>query len=318
MLRVVLSDDPQSVNWDDLPPLLDLEIKTSHKSTLQGGLVLGERKLPRRPKRITHSGIGFRPGLEESIQERYRCKLLDFEVGSKEEDMAAYSIYLTRSQRISLAGSRSARTRNASKLKLSVLLGATREDNTYCYVDLNTIVLGLHTSTGYPPSKKQKTKRGRRKSTNDLFKWHSLDHEGHQIFSAQFDYHHQTRLSSADSILLSSGFVLHKDKFAWYATKADARRALVVNILTHVASKREPKKDPNWITCKLKEEMKGTVDQDFCVLYESGGGDRNDLIFGVLFFRGDDRIFLVPNVVNEYDGGWTDFNFRDIRSRFKN
>ena len=107
---------------------------------------------------------------------------------------------------------------------------------------------------------------------------------------------------------------MHHNKRAWYASKFDAKRALVVNILTHVAIRRQTTGDPEWACTKLRSDMKGLPDNDFCVLYNNGGGDLNDTLFGVLFFRGDDRIFSVPNIVNDYDGGWSDFCFRTIRT----
>ncbi len=97
---------------------------------------------------------------------------------------------------------------------------------------------------------------------------------------------------------------------AWYATKADAKRFLIVNILIHVASSRQPTMDPGWVTYKLSEEMRDEFNNDFCVLYDNGGGNRNDTIFGVLFFLVDYRISSVPNVINNYNGGWTEFLLR--------
>jgi hypothetical protein len=278
--------------------------------------VEGEKNQPRKPKRQKHSGIGFTAGLEEAIQERYRSRLSDHGSDSRVDDLATYSIHLTRCQRIKLAVQRSARTRHVSKLKLNVLLSATRENKTYCYIDWSTVLLGLHTVSGRPPSKKQKIRRGHRKGIQDFFHWHTCEYDGYILFSCQFNYHHQTALLTGDSILLSTGFVMHKNTRAWYASKNDARRALIVNILTHVASRRQPLVDPDWATCKLREDMRGERDNDFCVLYDHKGNERNDIIFGVLFFRGDDRIFSVPNVIAEYDGGWTDFCFRDLRSKY--
>jgi hypothetical protein len=108
--------------------------------------------------------------------------------------------------------------------------------------------------------------------------------------------------------------VLHKNKKqVWYATtREDAR---IVNVLTHIASKGQPKEDPDWITCKLKQDMKVEVDRDFCVLYKNGEDDCNDTIFGVLFFQGEDCIFSVPNVIDNYSGWRAGFNFHELRSR---
>ncbi len=111
---------------------------------------------------------------------------------------------------------------------------------------------------------------------------------------------------------------MHRNKRAWYSSKSDAERALIVNILTHVATHRQFEGDPDWACSKLRPEMKGVTNHDFCVLYDSGGGNRSDTIFGDLFYRGDDRIFSVPNIISNYDGGWSDFCFRSIRSSIMN
>jgi hypothetical protein len=314
MAKVILVDDETTVNWSAPMQELNFEIKTSNKSRLPGCTPLQPKRATKKPKRVKHSGIGVTHGLEEAVQERYRLRLDEEDYNSREVDNASYSANLSRSHRITLAVRRSARTRNASKLKLNVLLSATREENTYCYIDWSTVMLSLHTQSGVPPSKKQKCRRGHRKGIRDFIKWQSWVHEGYTLYTCQFDHHRQTVLSSANSLLLKTGFVLHRNKRAWYSSKSDAQRALIINILTHVATMRQPEGDPEWACSKLGAEMRGVTDHDFCVLYDSGGGNRDDIIFGVLFYRGEDRIFSVPNIISDYDGGWSDFCFRSIRS----
>lgn len=314
MTTIVLPDIPESVVWATPSTKFDLEIKTSHKSRLAGSPQLSKRK-HRKPKTIKHSGIGVSHGLEKALQERYLRRLNDDDDDSREAANDAYSAHLSRAHRINLAVSRSSRTRNSSKLKMNVLMGATRANKTYSYIDWSTVLLSLHTQSGLPPSKREKRNRGRRKNIKSFFQWHTQCHEGYTLFTCQFNHHRQTILASANSLLLKTGFVMHADKRAWYASKFDAKRALIVNILTHVASQRQTSGDPDWACEKLHTDMKGLVENDFCVMYDCGGGDRNDTIFGVLFYRGDDRVFSVPDTPTSLDGSWSDFCFRTIRSK---
>jgi hypothetical protein len=159
----------------------------------------------------------------------------------------------------------------------------------------------------------QKTQGGHRKGIWDSFHWHTCDHEGKKVFSCQFDNQYQTILSSANSALLSSGFATSKNNTAWHPTKGDTKRVLIPHMLTHVASKRQPTVDPDWPTHKLQEDMRGEIDKHIS-LPNKNDRDHNDVIFGVLFFGGDDVIFLVPNVIEHYHGGWSHFSFRDIGS----
>jgi hypothetical protein len=313
MTQIVLPDIASSVAWTTPSTALDFEIKTSHKSRLAGSPMQSKRA-PQKPKRIQHSGIGVTHGLEKAVHERYLRRLNVDNEDSREADNEAYSAHLSRAHRINLAVTRSSRTRSSSKLKLNVLMSATRVNRTYCYIDWSTVLLSLHTQSGLPPTKKEKCNRGRRKGIKNFIHWQTLCHEGYTLFTCEFNHHRQTILSSSNSLLLKTGFVMHSRKRAWYASKFDAQRALMVNILTHVASQRQTSGDPDWACAKLHTNMKGLAENDFCVLYDNGGGDRNDTIFGVLFFRGDERIFSVPNIPSDYDGGWSDFCFRTIRS----
>jgi hypothetical protein len=315
---IQLKDESTSVDWLQPRKELDFEIKTSNKSRLAGSIPTEKKRQPRKPKRIKHSGIGVTVGLEQAVQERYRRRVDEDNEDSREADNASYTAHLSRSLRVNLAVQRSARTRNSTKLKLNVLLSATREDRTYCYIDWSTVLLSLHTQSGLPPSKKQKCRRGHRKGIRNFIRWQTLVHEGYTLHTCEFNHHRQTVLSSSDSLLLKTGFVMHRNKRAWYSSKSDAERALIVNILTHVATHRQLEGDPDWACSKLRPEMKGVTNHDFCVLYDSGGGNRSDTIFGVLFYRGDDRIFSVPNIISDYDGGWSDFCFRSIRSSVMN
>jgi hypothetical protein len=313
MTQIDLPDIAASVLWSIPSNEFDLEIKTSHKSRLPGAPL--SRRQPRKPKRIKHSGIGVSHGIEKAVQERYLCRLNDANEDSRQAGNEAYSAHLSRAHRIDLAVSRSSRTRNSPKLQMNVLMSATRENKTYCYIDWSTVLLSLHTQTGLPPSKKEKRNRGRRKNIFSFIRWYELCHEGYTLFTCEFNHHKQTILSSSNSLLLKTGFVMHGDKRAWYTSKFDAQRALIVNILTHVATQRQTTGDPEWACSKLRTDMKGLAENDFCVLYDCGGGDRNDTIFGVLFFRGDDRVFSVPNTTSDYTGGWSNFCFRSIRSK---
>ena len=139
----------------------------------------------------------------------------DGDNNSREADNAAYSTHLSRAHMINLAVTRSACTRNSSKLKLNILLSATQDNFTYCYIDWSTVLLLLHTQSGLPPPKKQKCNRGRQKGIRNFIHWQTLCHKGHTFFTCAFKHHRQTILSFANLLLLKTGFVMHRHKKAW-------------------------------------------------------------------------------------------------------
>jgi hypothetical protein len=282
----------------------DVEVKVSRESRLRNTIP----KLPARKKRkkLLNTGLGVHHQLEENLHEKDNLLHTSVQEEIDERLDPSFALYMgNRMQRFQIMASNSRTTRNGPP-SLALVYNACREDGTYRYIEPQSLCLSLLTSNRAMPKKLA------RKKVSRYFVQHSETvRDGMQIWTCQIDGERQSSLKSVNSstALLDNGLACFHKNTAFYKTKAQALKSVIIRTLVEVATDWEDAfYDPKWAREVLPENT------TFAVIYENGGvlGGHGDKIFGVLQFKGGHRVLSVPRDEDDLTRPWQEFTFADF------
>lgn len=253
------------------------------KSKAERELLCPERKANKRKTKASSSNIEssdtFGVSAEDCLEDKFVASI-------------------PRTQR--LVASCTTRTTRSGNFSFQNIAGATREAGTYQYFDpVTTAVRAL--STSVKPCKKLskyfRTRQEMSVNSRTMFTT-TIGCNGPPIrtFSNSWAALHHDVVDEIDGVL-------------YYSDKETAKRAVVLQAL--LLHSEIPDDIPSWVERYLPTARYNQPSRDFCVLYvHKPHNVFGDEMFGVLCFRGCERVLRVPADSRSFDcGQWQEFSF---------
>jgi hypothetical protein len=283
------------------------ELKVSKNSGLRGKCNTRHKAKPVR-KKLVHSGFG---GKSKSITKCQANAKANDMVEDEDESCdvsGSYTRYFSMKQKIQMNLQR-VRTRSSSQsLRQPVAVGeiwtSTKDEGTYAVLDLHQEVQRiLNTSTSgkfIPPKKKMRRFRNWCTIQSRVVKEGGIECN---TYSSRMNGQCSYAILSSKHIVPSDGFYGFYDGLVYYISKDKAKLACTIHALTTVCTKLRLKGILTWAERKLPDERRNVPGRDFIVLYSKVSEGVNDhQLFGVVYFRGEERVLSVPTDPLSWEG----------------
>lgn len=203
---------------------------------------------------------------------------------------------------------------------MSNIISANIDNQTYRRIDLRSLCIAILSKDGKIPS------GGLKKQIRKYFRTEAIPLDGEVIdiigdgdlidtpqgYTASINYHFNSSLllDGTDSALSDVGFVRYAKRRAYYRTREDAVNAVIIRTLVKFATKTEgTPRDPAWARRLLPDERSNYADTSFVALYQNAGA--NDILVGILSFRGRKRVLSIPRRPKDLTAPWQDFLFSE-------
>ena len=204
--------------------------------------------------------------------------------------------------------------------RMSNIISANIDNQTYRRIDLRSLCIAILSKDGKIPS------GGLKKQIRKYFRTEAIPLDGEVIdiigdgdlidtpqgYTASINYHFNSSLllDGTDSALSDVGFVRYAKRRAYYRTREDAVNAVIIRTLVKFATKTEgTPRDPAWARRLLPDERSNYADTSFVALYQNAGA--NDILVGILSFRGRKRVLSIPRRPKDLTAPWQDFLFSE-------
>ena len=251
------------------------EIRVTKKSKLKAE---GKKRIPKKPKEITSTGIGVVPGIENQVFQRWESKRIKLEEGdqdqSTDESDEEFKIFISRANKAKNSTS-ALRTRSAQP-KEHDTKDTSSDLQTYHIIHPLQLALNF-LSEGSVWTKKKRKRWKKKKIDGTILCCHIarylecievINSDGRKAFTASIKWVTPLTLPSYYFRLSSVGLRGDFNGFAGYESPATAKLAIYLRALTEVACKWEPPdEDPRWTKKALPHWRRNVPGQDFCLLY---------------------------------------------------